>query len=136
MIAFLLAAQIVATAVPCTTPQPAPTAGLTWVCAGGGWIPQAAPAPPPPPVDTAPFRLGRRYTRVINDALVTIHVAGSGQLADGASVVFAQVCLYLSDLAPCSVGGPLLLFPTNAPHTGWTELPVAPETAPTLSPTP
>jgi hypothetical protein len=136
MTALLLAAQLATTAPACLTVQPSPA----FVCVEGGWLPPGHPripvqddttrapvrveGPPLTPYDaTDPrqnpylprFRVGHRYQRGTSD----IHIAGTGQLPDGAAVLFA-VCLAEGD--SCYGVGYVRMFPYNVNATDWIEV--------------
>ncbi len=108
----------------CTSPQPAPTAGLTWACIGGGWVPQSAPVAPPrttvelprfdQPTPAVPFRLSHRYTRGTTD----VRIIGTGQLPDGVSVLFA-LCNEEGD--GCFFKGDVRMFLSHATAKDWTD---------------
>lgn len=116
-----------AAAQSCTTPQPGPIAGQSWVCHNGGWLPPAlaptpaplppAPAPAPPTFDQPQpkraFFLGHRYTRGTTD----VRIVGSGQMPGGVSVLFA-LCNEEGD--GCFYQGMIRSFLANADSSDWT----------------
>ena len=122
MIAFLLAAAVTASQ-PCTTVQPSPA----FVCVNGGWLPPGHPGipkvdPPPPVVDPTRFRVGRRYVRTYESAAPTdLFIAGTGQLPDGNTVLFAT-CLAVGD--GCFAVNYVRVIPANANANDFTEVPI------------
>lgn len=122
MTAFLLAAQLTLTPVPCAPPQP----GSSWVCQDGGWLPPGHPSirptqppPPPPPPQGAlvpEFQIGRTYRR---DATGTrLHILALGTAKSGVAVL-ATECLDEAAQDQCYFPGQGRLILANASAAGW-----------------